>query len=326
MRIQWGRVVALAVFTGLAILLCRGCVAARCGGGESVAGEDAVRVVVYDHREQARAAMELEEYLVGVVAAEMPASFPLEALKAQAVAARSYTLYHALHDGCRSGGADVCTDSSCCQAFCSDARMREKWGSDYKENREKVERAVFETAAEVLLYEGAPIEALYHSASGGSTENVEDVYSASLPYLRAVMSTAEAGTARIVGTKRLTREAFAELINESLPEAELDGRMLERQVEVEKAAASGRVQRIRLGGARITGRQMRALLSLDSTLFTISYSGDEVVISTKGYGHGVGMSQTGANAMALGGRSYREILAYYYTGVEFGQVSRDAEG
>lgn len=266
--------------------------------------------------------MELETYLIGVVAAETPVSFEMEALKAQAVAARTYTLYHARHGGCRANeGAYVCTDSACCQAYLSDARMRERWQKSYRANRKRVETAVQETAYEVLTYDSEPIETLYHSASGGHTENVEDVYAEQRAYLRGVPSTAEVGSARPSGQKAFTRQAFCTLVNEKWSSAALSPGRLEEQVEILSLTGGGRVKSVRLGNTAATGRAIRSLLGLDSTLFSVALNENEIQFFTKGYGHGVGMSQSGAQAMALGGRSYEEILLYYYTGVSLSKLT-----
>ncbi|MEG1756154.1 MAG: stage II sporulation protein D [Clostridia bacterium] len=321
MRVRWGRVLLLAVLTSVLVLLIRGCVIVRCGGEKQTEADGEIAIRVFDHREDIEKRIPLEIYLTGVVAAEMPVAFPEEALKAQAVAARTYTMYHMLHGGCQKHGTDVCTDSGCCQAYCSDERMREKWNGTYKENRRKVLAAVLGTAGEVLLYDGVPIDALYHSASGGQTENVEDVYAAALPYLRSVMSTAEAGSPRIAGEKSLSRRAFCRAANGKWPGANLKEATLEKNVIITKTTPTGRVQHIRLGGYTATGREVRALFALDSTIFTLSFTQDTAMFSTKGYGHGVGMSQTGANAMALGGRIYQEILFYYYTGTDLAKIS-----
>lgn len=167
----------------------------------------------------------LEEYLVGVVAAEMPVSFHEQALRAQAVAARTYTAYRAAHGGCGAhDGADVCTSSACCQAYATDEALRARWGADYAQNLARVEAAVYETAGEVLLYGGAPIEALYHSASGGYTEDSENVFANAVPYLRAVESPDEVGTSHLTGSVRYARAELCALVNAALPEAALSPR------------------------------------------------------------------------------------------------------
>ena len=328
-RIRWGRVLALSVALGIAVLLVRGCVIARGGGGAQEDGADAGfdatvfadrPVRVYDTRSERTEERSLEEYLVGVVAAEMPASFHEQALRAQAVAARTYTVYHALHGGCNAHDADVCTSSACCQAFASDAQLKERWGDAYRQNLSRVKAAVFSTADQVLLYEGAPIEALYHSASGGYTEDSENVFANAVPYLRAVESAEEVGTSRLSGNVTLSYDAFCEKVNAAYPDAGLKPDGLSRQIEVTQRTESGRVSSIRLGGVSLTGKALRKLLGLDSTLFTISLTGGSIRFDTRGFGHGVGMSQTGANAMGIAGSDYREILLHYYTGAQIGPI------
>lgn len=328
-RIRWVRVLALASALGLIVLLLRGCAIACAGGGGGEDGDARLdasviedrQISVFDTRAERIEERSLEEYLVGVVAAEMPASFHEQALRAQAVAARTYTMYHARHGGCNAhSGADVCTSSACCQAYGSDAQLKVRWGKDYAANLARVQQAVYATAGLVLLYDGAPIEALYHSASGGYTEDSENVFAAARPYLRAVESADEVGTSHLLGTVTLSYEAFCEKVNAAYPDAKLKPDGLTRQIEVTDRTDSGRVRGIRLGGASLTGKSLRSLLGLDSTLFTISLTGGSIRFDTRGFGHGVGMSQTGANAMGIAGSNFEEILLHYYTGVEVDRI------
>lgn len=267
--------------------------------------------------------IDLEEYIVGVVSAEMPASFSFEALRAQAVAARTYTVYRILHGGCRSTDADVCTGSGCCQAYADDAALHERWGKQYDENSARIRSAVESTAGKILTYDGEPIDALYHSASGGRTEDAGDVYAAAVPYLLSVESSAEAGTNRLTGEKRFTVKAFVKAVNKAFPKAKLREKGLSESIEILETTESGRVTSIRLGKTSVKGRELRAALNLDSALFTFRIENDEVIFSTRGFGHGVGMSQTGANVMGMGGRTYEEILTYYYTGVTVADITED---
>lgn len=324
-RIRWTRVLALSAALGALVLLLRGCaIACGAGGADAAPRVEALpgaTVRVYDAQAGGVEERLLEEYLVGVVAAEMPASFHEQALRAQAVAARTYTAYRAAHGGCGAhDGADVCTSSACCQAYATDEALRARWGADYAQNLARVEAAVYETAGEVLLYGGAPIEALYHSASGGYTEDSENVFANAVPYLRAVESPDEVGTSHLTGSVRYARAELCALVNAALPEAALSPDALEEQVEILERSRSGRVQRLRLGGAALTGREARGLLGLDSALFTIAFDEDGVRFDTRGFGHGVGMSQTGANAMGLAGSDYRQILLHYYTGASLGPL------
>lgn len=159
------------------------------------------------------------------------------------------------------------------------------------------------------------IEALYHAASGGKTEDSENVFASAQPYLRSVNSANEVGASHMTDEERLSRKSFIKTINAVWPEAKLKDSKLEEQVEVTARFASGRVQAVRLGGASATGRELRGALELYSAWFTLDITKSEVVIKTKGYGHGVGMSQAGANGMAREGAVYEEILAHYYSGV-----------
>lgn len=242
--------------------------------------------------------MDMEEYLTGVVLAEMPASFEAEALKAQSVVARTYTL-KVMAGGAKHGGA-VCGDYACCQAYIDPA--------DYtggEENLEKVRSAVLSTAGQVLTYGGNLIEATYFSCSGGSTEDAVAVWGTDYPYLRATDSPGEEGAAHYTDTV-------------TFPAAEFAGHLGISQVTLGTATytAGGGVNTISIGGKEFKGTEVRTLLGLRSTAFTISVQGETVSVTTKGFGHRVGMSQYGADAMALEGKSYEEILAHYYQGTE----------
>ena len=318
-HINWKRVFSIAGLIILLILLLRGCVYA-CSKQPDTAEHDepgAGRTVqVYVKETGKTVSMPVETYLERVVAAEMPASFHVEALKAQAVAARTYT-YKRMADGGCTNGAQLCTDSTCCQAYDSDEDCRKKWGSAYESNMKKIHTAVIETHGEVMEYNGALIEALYHAASGGQTEDSENVFAAARPYLRGVESENEVGSSHLRDEERMTRKEFAAAVNKQWSKAGLKASSLEKQVEIEERFKSGRVETIRLGKVEATGRELRGALELRSAWFTIEFTGDEVIINTRGYGHGVGMSQSGANGMAQEGKDYREILMHYYTGIQF---------
>lgn len=270
---------------------------------------------VYDHRADKLVTMSLEEYIVGVVAAEMPAYYDFEALKAQAVASRTYTLYSMAHGGCHTNpDADVCTNSKCCQAFSTHERMQNTWGNDYANNYNRVAQAVMGTAGEVLTYKGKLCDALYHACSGGQTEDSENVYANALPYLRGVDSPYEDPMRQ--EDVELGEDALVELIAAKYPESGVNADNLRSSIEIVSTYASGRVETLRLGKTKITGKQARSLFGLRSAMFTITWSENGAVFHTKGYGHGVGLSQNGANGMAKHGFTYEEILHYYYTNVQ----------
>ena len=316
-RIVWKRVFLIAGLVILLILLLRGCMFACAPQEEKVRDRPGQQeyVQVYIKETGKTVSMPVETYLERVVAAEMPASFHVEALKAQAVAARTYTFKRIKDGGCTKG-AQVCTDSTCCQAYDSDEDCRKKWGSAYEDNMKKIRTAVEDTYSEVLEYDGALIEALYHAASGGQTEDSENVFAAARPYLRGVESENEVGSSHLRDEERMTRKEFAATVNKQWPKAGLKAASLEDQVDIEERFESGRVETIRLGKVEVTGRELRGALELRSAWFSIEFTGDDVIIDTRGYGHGVGMSQSGANGMAQEGKNYREILKHYYTDVE----------
>lgn len=277
--------------------------------------ETTTDILVYDHRADKLITMNLEEYIVGVVSAEMPVAYDPEALKAQAVASRTYTLYSMSHGGCHTHPeADVCTNSSCCQAFMTHERMQERWGDAYVSNYNRVAEAVMHTAGEVITYKNKLCDALYHAASGGYTEDSENVYANALPYLRGVESPYEDPDRKDDVEIGLT-EAVA-LIAAKYPESGVTEDNARTEIEVESTFTSGRVQTLRLGKTKITGKQARSLFDLRSAMFTITWSDDGIVFHTKGYGHGVGLSQNGANGMAKHGSTYEEILHHFYTNVQ----------
>lgn len=266
--------------------------------------------------------MLLEEYLFGVVAAEVPASYSMEALKAQTVAARTYSLYSISHGGCNTNSdADICTSSSCCQAYRTEEQLKERWGEEYAYYHSCIDKALMDTAGEVLLYNNKPIDAMYHASSGGYTENSENVYANEIPYLRSVESPHEVGS-RLSGEKTYTLADFVAAANGARPDANLTVETIGEQVKILSTYPSGRVEKMQLGNVEITGKQARKMFSLDSAMFTLEITDTEITFYTKGFGHGVGMSQSGANGMALEGADYKTILLHYYTGVTLGVIGQ----
>jgi stage II sporulation protein D len=308
---------ALCLLLCLVALAVRGCRIACARQQAAPVGED-VTVSVYMHETGEVRTMGLNAYLIGVVGGEMPAAFPLEALKAQAVAARTYTVRRLPAYGgspCGRGGADICTDSTCCQSYKSDEALAARWGKNAGAYADKLREAVYGTGGEVAVYQGAPIEALYHSAAGGRTEDAQHVFSAAVPYLVGVDSPGEQDAAHYTDMQTFTAKAFVKAVNGEWSKAKLKTSKLKEQVAVLSRYESGQVESVRLGGITATGKQLRKALGLFSANFTIRVEGDEVTVTTKGYGHGVGMSQYGARAMALEGSDYIEILQHYYTGI-----------
>ena len=248
----------------------------------------------------------LEEYLVGVVLAEMPADFEGEALKAQAVVARTYTRKRM--EGGKHEQAAVCMDSGCCQGFRSPEEYLSEGGKPNAVDR--VRRAVAETDGVVLCYAGELIDATYFSCSGGSTEDAVAVWGRDVPYLQAVDSPGEEDAPRYSDRVEFTAAEFADKLgiqNEGDPAAWF--------ADLHRTDGGG-VETLTIRGTTFTGTQLRSKLGLRSTAFEIEAAGKTITITTKGFGHRVGMSQYGAQAMAKEGSSFEEILRHYYTGAE----------
>lgn len=251
--------------------------------------------------------MSMDEYLFGAVSAEMPASFEFEALKAQAVALRTYALYKLRVAPSNKHEADLCSSSSCCAAWKSDDYLKEKWGGDWAYYSAVIRSAVSATDGEYLVYDKGPALAVFHASSNGSTESSEAVWGEALPYLVSVPTPESADTVRSFEERRIfSRSELRELI----PDCDMSAELFS-DVEL---TGSGRLASVKILGVKISGRELRSLLGLGSTSVELSEDGGDLVIVTRGRGHGVGMSQYGADEMAKGGADYREILAAYYPG------------
>ena len=264
--------------------------------------------------------LDLEQYLVGVVAAEMPASFDSEALKAQAVAARTFTVSRMIspHPNVTALNslAQISTSPATCQAWISEEEQKKRWGSQYKEYHRKVVQAVADTAGEVLRYEGILIEPVYHASCGGAyTEDAQDVWGNAKPYLVSV-NCAHATDPHTQTKNSMTLATMAQKLNlsEAVP-AVFSGSYM----QLVSSTGSNRVREIRIGDQLFTGDELRSALNLKSSLISWYISGNEITFVTDGYGHGVGMCQYGANYHAECGEDYRQILSRYYTGTQLSQ-------
>ncbi len=283
-------------------------------------------ITVWDTVQNKMLTIPLEQYVAGVVAAEMPASYHLEALKAQAAAARTRAVFQAASfsgRGCQNHpGADICTDSTHCQAYLSQAERTEKWGASAEAYEARILRAVMETKGSILTYNGQPITVLYHAVSGGHTEDVQAVFSQSLPYLQGVKSRGEESNPKYQTVQSFTHQEVARLLNNAFPGANISPDTAALQVAVIQRTATGRADLVQVGGLTVPARDFRTALSLNSTLFTITATESSLTFTQKGYGHGVGMSQAGANAMAAAGSAWQEILTHYYTGVQIAALPK----
>lgn len=251
----------------------------------------------------------LEEYIIGVLAGEMPVSFNLEALKAQAVASRSYVMYQMIKN--KNNDYDV-VDTVMNQVYVDDSYLKQKWGNNYEENINKIKQAVLETAYQYITYNGELAEALFFSTSSGYTENSEDVFVSAVPYLRSVESPYDNISPVFNYTVDYTYDVFCSILGLNYT-TKLD-------IEVISRTETGRVKEIRINEKVFKGSDVAYLLALKSSNFTITEENGKVYIYTKGFGHGVGMSQYGAEGMANLGFKYDEILKHYYTDVEIEKI------
>ena len=274
-------------------------------------------VTVYIKDEDRVADMQENQYLKEVVAAEMPADFELEALKAQAVAARSYLIsrqnaYKASGAPPEHKGADICTDPTHCKAWMPEEKRRESWGKNAKKNWDKISRAVEETKDEVITYNGEVISAVFHSTSSGRTENSKDVWGGERPYLVSVESEGDIYSPKYKSEKEISLDEFKKIAEDNIEGVDFSKGIVGDTVRSE----AGGIITVEIGGIAVKGTVFRKLYDLRSTNVNITVEGNKVSFDVTGFGHGVGMSQYGANYLAAQGKNYIEILKAYYTGVE----------
>lgn len=252
----------------------------------------------------------------------MPASFELEALRAQAIVARTYTIYQIANSKSKHENADICDNFSCCQAWISKENRLSKWSEDERDsNWKKITLAVNSTKGKIITYNGLPIDAFFHSNSGGITETVNNVWGgSSMPYLQSVKTSGEEEYSQYSSEIELTKEELLNKIKSKYSDCEIDFKK-EDCIKIKEYTESGRVKTVTFGNTEISGTEARTLLGLKSTNFTIKINSDIIKFSVIGYGHGVGMSQTGADAMAKNGSNHEEIIKHFYTGVEVTYVN-----
>ncbi len=263
----------------------------------------------------------LDTYLLGVVSAEMPANYEQEALNAQALVARTYTIYSIVHSGGKHGEADICDDSGCCQAWISKEDRMARWDEAQREdNWRKIEIAVNTTAGKIITYNGEVIDAFFHSNSGGTTEAPVNVWGGTnYPYLQSVETAGEDAYSQYSSEVVLTKEEFQNKILAKHSDFTIDYSQTDC-IQILEYTESGRIKTIKIGNLNLSGVEVRTLLGLRSANFEVSLDGDNIKFSVKGYGHGVGMSQTGADSMAKQGSNYEEIVKHFYTGVEITEM------
>ncbi|UOR11267.1 stage II sporulation protein D [Halobacillus amylolyticus] len=255
----------------------------------------------------------LETYVSRVVASEMPASFELEALKAQALAARTYVTRHLSQGGPVSENADV-TDTTQHQVYKNEKELRNLWGDHYVENISKINKAVQETAGEIITYKQQPIEAAFFSTSNGYTENSEDYWKQEIPYLKSVESPWDKASPRFADQKIVPLSGLETALGVDVTPSLSNLKLTKTE--------GGRVDQITIGSETFSGRKIREAFNLQSSDFTLEQKNDHIIFTTQGFGHGVGMSQYGANGMAKAGKTYKEIIEHYYQNTEISPMSK----
>ncbi len=264
--------------------------------------------------------IQLDTYLYGVVSAEMPASYELEALKAQAVVARTYTVYKIQNK--KHENADICDDSTCCQAWISKEDRLARWEESVREsNWQKIEQCVNETKGKIITYNNEPINAFFHSNSGGTTELPVNVWGGSdLPYLQIVETVGEEGYSQYASEVEFSNEELIEKLKTKYEDIQINFENSE-DIKILEYTDGNRVKTVKFGNHEISGVEARTIFGLKSANFEIMKEADKITFSVKGYGHGVGMSQTGADSMAKQGSNYEDIIHHFYTGVEIKEIN-----
>lgn len=274
-------------------------------------------VKVYITNENRIEEIDIEDYICGVISSEMPANFEIEALKAQSVAARTYLASKKIKSCTKANGADIC-DSVHCQVYTPKNVRLELWDSKTRDaNWEKISKAVAETEGKVLSYNNELVlYPQFFSTSSGQTENSVDLNWADLPYLKSVESKGEEISPKFESEKTITINEFINTFEAKYQDYSLDESNIKDSIEVTSKSEAGSVKEIKIGDENIKGQDFRFMYGLNSSNFTYEIINDNIVFNCKGYGHGVGMSQWGANVMAKDGNGYEEILKHYYSGVD----------
>ncbi|KEH97619.1 stage II sporulation protein D [Clostridium massiliodielmoense] len=282
---------------------------------------DELKMKVYITKKKTIDSIELEDYVKGVVSAEMPVEFPLEALKSQAVAARTYALAHKEIFGAgnapKAHGGDV-NDTTDFQVFMyKDDRMKMWPKSRREEFWNKITQAIEETEGEVLSYDGELVMSPYYfSTSGGKTEDAINVFNKEIPYLKSVDSPGEEKAHKYISNNTFTCDYVANKLNNWNSKCNIRSKKLKKQISILEKSKAGTVMKIKVGEKTISGSKFRSIIGLNSSNFTISFKGNNIIITCRGYGHGVGMSQWGSKAMASKGYNYKQILKHYYKGTD----------
>ncbi len=282
------------------------------------------KVKLYHRSEDRVEEIDLEEYVMGVVASEVPANFEEEALKAQAVAARTFYMSKRNNPNKeeKEKEAEIC-DTTHCQVYMSKDERISKWSkSEAESNWEKIQKAVLDTKGQVLTYDGSVLEyPQFFATSSGKTEDAKDVFSMDVPYLKSEDSKGEEIAPKYKTSTQIPINDFINKINSKYKGVNANKSNLSSLIKILSFTEAGSVKEIKIGNEIVKGTEFRTLFNLNSTNFTLDFQQDSVEVNCKGYGHGVGMSQWGANAMAKSGSKYDEILKHYYSGVEIQEIN-----
>lgn len=264
--------------------------------------------------------VKIDDYLCNVVSAEMPADYEIQALQAQAIVARTYTIYKILNK--KHENADICDSSTCCQAWISKEDRLARWEEQKREaNWQKISEAVNNTAGKIITYNNQPINAFFHSNSGGITEIPVNVWGGTgYPYLQSVETSGEDGYKQYQSEVEFTQEELIKKLKTKYADISIDFSNNE-DIKIIDYTESTRVKTVKFGNHQLSGVETRTILGLKSTNFEITKNGDKIKFSVKGYGHGVGMSQTGADSMAKQGNNAEDIIKHFYTGVEIKDIN-----
>lgn len=287
---------------------------------ESKNKTDTVKVLLKEENKVIE--VELKEYLLGVLAAEMPATYHEEALKAQAVTAYTYLLYRrdmqSEKPDATLKGADLSDDSSTHQGYLTPDAREEKWGDKTKSYEKKLTEAIKAVSDEIITFEGKPIMAAFHAINSGVTNSAKTVWGGEVAYLQSVVSTGDRLSPDCTKTVAIKAEELSQMLA-NLEDCELSGEAEDWIGEI-RTTSSGYVSGIKAGGKEYTGIRFREATGLRSAVFTYEYKNGSFHFTTEGYGHGVGLSQYGADYMARQGSSWEEIIKHYYTGVEIEKI------
>ncbi|GAA4720879.1 stage II sporulation protein D [Brevibacillus fulvus] len=283
-----------------------------------------IPVKVYRSEKKVVETVPLESYVEGVVAAEMPADFELEALKAQAMAARTYIIRRInANDFSDVPDGGQVLDTVKHQVYLDEEQRKQNWGDQFEWKNARIRQAVLETAGMILTYQGDPIDATFFSTSNGFTEDASEYWQQPIPYLRSVASPWDVNSPRYEESKPIS---VAEVEQKLGVKLDLAAARQGGWYQVIQRTAGNRIGKIQIGNKEFTGRQIREKLGLNSSAFTMELRGNTIVFHTRGYGHGVGMSQWGANGMAKAGKKAEEIVKYFYQGIALQNYQQAVKG